>query len=383
MFKKVKIKDIAFVNPTSFKLNDDEEVTFLPMSSVSEDGKIIKRFTKKYYEVKNGFTSFQENDVLIAKITPCFENFKGCKCTDLKNKRGFGSTEFHVLRAKNSILADYLFLITRTYRFRAKGKLNMTGSAGQKRVPVLFVKNYEFPLPPLPEQKAIASLLSLWDEAIEKTERLIEAKERRLKAIVQKLFNNNLSRWNHKKVRGIFKNYSSKNHQNEELLSVTQDKGVIPRAQLEGRVMSPAGTTSNYKLVEPGNFVISLRSFQGGIEYSNYRGIVSPAYTVLKNILPINSDFYKHFFKTNIFINKYLRIAIIGIRDGKQVSFPDFETVKIPYPSLDEQAKIGSILNYVQDEIKVLQELLEKYKTQKRGLMQKLLTGKWREKINE
>ena len=84
----------------------------------------------------------------------------------------------HVLRAKETILEEYLYIITRTHQFRRIGEINMTGTAGQKRVPTVFIKNYEFLLPPLPEQKAIASLLSVWDEAIEKTERLIEVKEK-------------------------------------------------------------------------------------------------------------------------------------------------------------------------------------------------------------
>lgn len=141
--------------------------------------------------------------------------------------------------------------------------------------------------------------------------------------------------------------------------------------------MSPAGSTAGYKLVEKGNFVISLRSFQGGLEYSDYRGIVSPAYTVLSSKKEIHSGFYRHFFKSYIFIEKYLSVAVIGIRDGKQISSTDFDTVKIPYPDMEEQIKIASQLDTARQEIDLLKELLEKYRCQKRGLMQKLLTGEW------
>ncbi len=134
-------------------------------------------------------------------------------------------------------------------------------------------------IPTLPEQKAIASLLEKWDTAIEKTEALIEAKEKRFKWLITRLIAQSCKHWNHYKANELFKNISCKGYPDEELLSVTQDRGVIPRKMLEGRVMSPTSGTNSYKLVEPGNFAISLRSFQGGLEYSKYRGIISPAYT--------------------------------------------------------------------------------------------------------
>ena len=181
----------------------------------------------------------------------------------------------------------------------------------------------------------------------------------------------------------MFTSISEKNNGNEELLSVTQNRGVIPRANLEGRVMSPEGSTDGYKLVKKGDFAISLRSFQGGIEYSIYQGLISPAYTVLRSKLKIDYEFYRHFFKSYIFIEKYLSIAVIGIRDGKQISIPDFMTVKIPYPSLEQQKKIAFVLNTARQEIDLLKKQAEAYRKQKRGLMQKLLTGQWRVKIDE
>ena len=238
----------------------------------------------------------------------------------------------------------------------------------------------KIPLPPVPEQKAIADLLSTWDEAIEKTERLIQAKEANFKGQIQKLIGQRCDSWPHVKPKKIFDTITEKNFPDEELLSVTQDRGVIPRSMLEGRVMSPDGTTASYKLIKRGDFAISLRSFQGGIEYSNYQGIVSPAYTVLRPKIELNSDFYRLFFKSYIFIEKYLNLAVIGIRDGKQISIPDFLSIKIPVPPLVEQKEIVETLAVCQQEIDLLKQLANKYKTQKRGLMQKLLTGEWRVK---
>ena len=144
--------------------------------------------------------------------------------------------------------------------------------------------------------------------------------------------------------------------------------------------MSPDGTTSSYKRIKRGDFAISLRSFQGGIEYSNYQGIISPAYTVLRPKMEISTEFYRLFFKSYIFIEKYLNLAVIGIRDGKQISIPDFLSIKMPLPSLEEQQQIAETLSAAQQEIDLLKQLADKHKTQKRGLMQKMLTGEWRVK---
>lgn len=235
-------------------------------------------------------------------------------------------------------------------------------------------------LPPLKEQEKIAKILSAWDDGIETLEKLIEQREILKKAIMQKLFFEKES-WQMMRFDKIFKDFCKKNCPRERLLSATQENGVIPRDMLSGKVMSPEGSLEGYKLIEVGDFVISLRSFQGGLEYSKYRGILSPAYTVLKNIIDIDKDFYRHFFKSYNFIKKYLSISVIGIRDGKQVSYSDLSSVKIPYPPLEEQKKIGKILNCCDKEIQILNSKLEKLKEQKKGLMQKLLTGQIRVKV--
>ena len=230
------------------------------------------------------------------------------------------------------------------------------------------------------EQEKIAEVLSCWDNGIEVLEKLLDKKQLHKKALEQMLFNEKKS-WQLLRFDSIFKDYCKKNCPDERLLSATQENGVIPRDMLNGKVMSPDGTLSGYKLIDIGDFVISLRSFQGGIEYSNYRGILSPAYTVLKSIMEINKDFYKYFFKSYRFIEKYLSISVIGIRDGKQISYSDLSSVKIPYPPIDEQQKIAKVLNNCDEEIRLLDKKLEMLKLQKKGLMQKLLTGEIRVKI--
>ena len=276
------------------------------------------------------------------------------------------------------IVPEYLSLLTgspygKSYFLKcSKQSTNLASinSTQLKEFPVL--------LPPIDEQIAIANLLSNWDLAIEKTERLIAVNEKRFKCLVQTYISNQCSYWEHSHAKKIFQSISDRKNGEAELLSVTQNRGVIPRTMIEGRVMSPEGSTDSYKLIKKGDFVISLRSFQGGIEYCLYQGIISPAYTVLRPKLKIHDHFYKHFFKSYLFIEKYLSIAVIGIRDGKQISVSDFMTVKIPYPPLDQQKQIASILNTARREIDLLKKQVEAYRKQKRGLMQKLLTGIWR-----
>jgi len=245
---------------------------------------------------------------------------------------------------------------------------------------------YKFPLPPLPEQTRIAEVLSAWDKAISNVQATIEQVELRNKWLMQELLSGKRrlkgfgGEWKKVGAGEVFKSITIKGFENEELLSATQDRGIIPRSMLEGRVTMPEGTTAGYKLVEPGDFVISLRSFQGGLEYSYYRGIVSPAYIVLKPKKAINDEFYKQYYKSYEFIGR-LATAVIGIRDGKQVSYDDFCVVKIPFPSFEEQTAIAQVLQAAANEVQVLRSKLDKLKEQKKGLMQVLLTGKKRLKI--
>ena len=278
----------------------------------------------------------------------------------------------HIL---NNKYKRYCFLLDSfRYKLLAKSTISANTNINQPSLASLNII-----IPPLKEQEKIAEVLSCWDDGIEVLEKLLEKKQLHKKALEQMLFNEKKS-WQLLRFDSIFKDYCKKNCPDERLLSATQENGVIPRDMLNGKVMSPDGTLSGYKLIDIGDFVISLRSFQGGIEYSNYRGILSPAYTVLKSIMEINKDFYKYFFKSYRFIEKYLSISVIGIRDGKQISYSDLSSVKIPYPPIDEQQKIAEILNKCDEEIKLLDKKLEMLKLQKKGLMQKLLTGKIRVK---
>lgn len=171
------------------RLVDELTVSFVPMSEVSESGDINTSETKKYNEVKKGFTYFSEDDVLFAKITPCMENGKGAIARNLKNGIGFGSTEFHVLRPhKNRCNSCWLYYVTKFDCFRKDAERNMTGSAGQKRVPARFLENYPISVPPLELQNEFAAFIEQLDKSKVTIRKSIEKLELLYKALLQEYF---------------------------------------------------------------------------------------------------------------------------------------------------------------------------------------------------
>lgn len=160
-------------------------VSFVPMAAVSEtSGSITDRETRAFADVAKGYTFFEDNDVLFAKITPCMENGKAAIARDLEGGLGAGSTEFYVLRPKGEVLPELVFHFIRRPSFRALCKANFTGSAGQQRVPRSFLENVPFFVPPLDEQRRIVRLL---DRAAE-IRRRADAARAKARAIIPALF---------------------------------------------------------------------------------------------------------------------------------------------------------------------------------------------------
>ena len=154
-----RLGEISQVNPRN-NLNDDLKVGFCPMPLIySEYGKNVDFETKKWKEIKSGFTHFSNNDVVLAKITPCFQNSKAAVIKNLPNGFGAGTTELYVLRALNGIFPEFIYSFIKTSDFLIKGEKIMRGVAGQQRVPRDYVENHLIPLPPLSEQKRIVAKL--------------------------------------------------------------------------------------------------------------------------------------------------------------------------------------------------------------------------------
>jgi type I restriction enzyme S subunit len=157
----VRLSDVADVDPpTRLQCSDDTPVSFVPMADITEGGDRVGSSERSASAVASGYSTFLEGDILVAKITPCFENGKAWLATGLRNGAGLGSTEFYVIRCGRRCLAEYLWLHVTSARFRRKGAANMIGSAGQKRVAKAFVQNFEFALPELNEQQRICALFS-------------------------------------------------------------------------------------------------------------------------------------------------------------------------------------------------------------------------------
>jgi type I restriction enzyme, S subunit len=161
----VYLRDVADLNPPlAAPLRDDDDVSFMPMAAVDAHSvTAVDRETRLYAEVRKGYTPFLDGDVLVAKITPCFENGKITQAR-LSRRYGFGSTEFHVVRPRSDRAdARYLVHLLRQDSVRKQGESRMTGSAGQRRVPEHFLAGLTIPLPPLPEQRRIAEILDKAD----------------------------------------------------------------------------------------------------------------------------------------------------------------------------------------------------------------------------
>ena len=168
-YEKVKLDSVVLLNPSKrdLSIEDSSNVSFVDMPAVSEKGYIEKITDKPYGEVRTGgYTYFAENDIILAKITPCMENGKCAIATGLTNGIGFGSSEFHVLRSTDKILNSYLFALLNTNEVRRVAEKNMTGSSGHRRVPASFYANMEIPLPPIDIQKKIADECKKVDEDV-------------------------------------------------------------------------------------------------------------------------------------------------------------------------------------------------------------------------
>jgi len=198
-WKWAQMGECCLVNPRhpSDILPSDAQVSFVPMPAIdAEVGAIIKLETKPLKKVIKGFTHFINGDVLFAKITPCMENGKAAIAKNLVNGVGCGTTELHVLRPLGAIFSEYIYYYIRQQSFRDRAEANMTGTAGQLRVPVDFIKNEILPLSSLQEQKEIVNKIQDFfaqADTIEKSVKIAQTHcEKLAKSILAKAFRGEL-----------------------------------------------------------------------------------------------------------------------------------------------------------------------------------------------
>ncbi|MBP6754700.1 MAG: restriction endonuclease subunit S [Bacteroidia bacterium] len=190
------LAEVCDINPKKSEissLDKDLKVSFLQMSNVSEKGELILNDNRSILNVWSGFTYFRENDVLFAKITPCMENGKGAIARLLTNGIGFGSTEFHVLRPITNLAnSEWIYYLTMNKKFRALAEKNMTGSAGQKRVPKDFFSNYKLPIPTITLQNQFAERVAVIELQKQQAQLELTKSEALFQSLLQRAFKGEL-----------------------------------------------------------------------------------------------------------------------------------------------------------------------------------------------
>ncbi|EHI0517323.1 TPA: restriction endonuclease subunit S [Klebsiella pneumoniae] len=399
-------------NTKKKKVSDYELVSFIGMQDVSEDAQLKNNTQLPFKEVKSGFTYFEKGDVLLAKITPCFENGKGCHTADLPTNVGFGSTEFHVLRENEDSDSRFIYFWTTDKKFRASLESEMVGSAGHRRVPLVAIEKYLIPCPPnLQEQSAIADSLSDINNFILALEKLIVKKQAIKTATMQRLLTG--------KPRlpqfALRKDGSAKGYKKSELGEIPEDWVVTSIGQFTDCC---AGGTPNTKIsaywggTHPwmSSGELHLKQVYAVADYITDEGLVNsstkyvPKNSVLVGLagqgktrgtvainrieLCTNQSIAaifpsKHHSTEFLFYNldsRYEELRSLSTGDGGRggLNLTIIRKLHLAFPPKEEQAAIAAILSDMDKEIQILQQRLDKTRQIKQGMMQELLTGKIR-----
>ena len=255
------------------------------------------------------------------------------------------------------------------------------------------IKNFKILLPPLPEQRAIANVLSTWDTAIQTTQDLISQKEAEKKWLMQNLLTGKKrlkgfsGEWKEIHIRDVSKEVSIKNKSDKQLtvLSCTKYKGLVPSLEYFGRKIF-ADDVSTYKIVPLNHFAYATNHIEeGSIGYQERynEALISPMYTVFKTDESVNDTFIYRLLKSHPLVYQYQNRMEGSIDRRGGLRWDAFSIIKIKLPTLEEQTVIAQVLQTAEKEIELLKTKLEQQKLQKKGLMQVLLTGKVRIKTND
>lgn len=398
----MRLKDIAYINPayTGPDLGD-QLVSFSPMECLRYDS--LKPITISFSEAKGKYTFFKDNDILFAKVTPCFENQNIAIANNLVNGIGFGSSEINVLRLKSDASLRYMFYVICSNRFYNTGCSSMCGVGGLKRINPRAVSTFEFTMPSLTEQEAIAAYL---DKECEKIGRKIELLERKAYAysrLRRSLINRAVTRgldpnvslkpsniewvgdipvhWTISRFAYFFAehNISNKGVNHQNLLSLSFGK--IIRKNIDSCDGLLPATFETYQIVEPGNIIFRFTDLQNDhkslrVGLVNEEGIITSAYTCVqgnKETLPKFAFYMLHSYD----IKKVFYKLGGGMRQS--LNYRTIKDMKVVFPPIDEQkeiavyldekcAKIDTILEKINTEVERLKEL-------KRSLINEVVTG--------
>ncbi len=301
-------------------------------------------------------------------------------------EHGIVSPLYTCLRTKGIANAEYLLWYFQSgawYRFIYENgaqngarhdRVGMTDSLMQD-IPVYVPRSLE-------EQQKIADFLSTIDTVIEKQKVTVEAWEERKKGVMQKLFSQEVRfkaddgsefpDWEEKKLSELLKKIIEKNRLDLPALTIIQGAGTIRRDESERRITYDEKGLKNYKAVQKNDFIVHLRSFEGGLEIANQDGIVSPAYHVYRGNDTVNALFYYPYFRSSNFIEGKLSVCVTGVRDGKNIEMNSFDELLIPHPCFAEQQKIADCLLSLDDVIENQKATLAAWEEMKKGLLQQM-----------
>ena len=238
-------------------------------------------------------------------------------------------------------------------------------------------------LPSLEEQKKIGSLFSKLEVTITLQQRKLNSLQKLKKGLLQKMFPKNgenipeirfpefSDAWKQRKFSEVFEEYSEKKHPELPALTIIQGKGTILRDASDRNLLYDKANLTSYKLVRKDDFIVHLRTFEGGLEKANSDGIVSPAYHIFhgKNT---DTRFFYPFFRSKYFIDALLKPHVYGIRDGKSIDIEGMKTISFLVPSFEEQNKIGKFVETLDNTITLQQRKLESLQKLKKGLLQQM-----------
>lgn len=398
----MRLKDFSVLNPQYKGESLDCEVSFVPMESLRNGA--IDYQDIPFAEGKGKYTYFQDGDLLVAKVTPCFENGNIAIANNMKQGVGFGSSEIFVLRMNDKVLNTYMFYITQTAKFQEGACATMCGVGGLKRISPLFMRTYELDIPSLSKQKRIVDYLDAElgkiDARIAVLEKEQDAYARLKKSVIHHAvtrgLNPNVSlkdsgvkwiglipeHWELQRFKSIFTECKSVTETGQEdLLSVSEYYGVARRIDKmeDGEYESRADSLVGYKVCKKDDLVINIMlAWKRGLGFSDFDGIVSPAYAVYrgKNIAP---HYFHYLMRTDMYVAEYKRNSK-GIIDSRLRMYTDrFNNIMAIVPPLSEQQAIAAYLDEKCSKIDAATENIGKQidalKRLKRALINEVVTG--------
>ena len=310
----------------------------------------------------------QKNDVIIPSSGETAEDIATARCVTSDNVLLGGDLNIIRLVEPN----DGRFM---SYQLNGIRKYDIAKIAQGVSVVHLYggdLKMLSVTFPQSPEQKKIADCISLLDRRISVQIGLIEDLQKLKAALVERLFCNKQS-WKQYKYRDLLSPISERNSENQfsNVLSASQELGMVNRTDLDIDIKFERSAVTTYKIVRDGDYVLHLRSFQGGLAFSSMTGICSPAYTILRPVKELEYGFFQEYFMSRSFINS-LRLVTYGIRDGRSINVDEFLDMPVEIPDSATQCRIISILSIMNRRLRLAIKQNENFIKQKQYLLQQL-----------